>query len=302
MEPVQRVVVTGARTDLLDAAPRSEARGPGAAAPPPATISVEGLSKRYGRGRDSVQALDDVSFEVGAGEAVALLGHNGAGKSTLIRMIATLLKPDAGRVVVGGHELATEAAKARRLLGVALQDTGVPRRQTARRLLETHGRLHGLGARPARARAGELIETFGLDGVAGREVATYSGGERRRLDLAVALVHQPRVVLLDEPAAGLDLASRRSIWQQLDAQLRAGTTLLFSTHDLHEADRQAHRIAIVDHGRLLAYASSDELRRRFSSGLPDDPDCAESPLAAIFDRITGATASDGDRDEEGSYE
>jgi ABC-type multidrug transport system ATPase subunit len=213
--------------------------------PAPAALRVERLAKRFGRGDDAVQALVDVSFEVREGEAFALLGENGAGKSTIISTIATLIRPDSGRVLVCGHDSTREAGAVRRLIGVALQDTGVPRRQTAR--------------------TAELIESFGLGEIADREVAKYSGGQRRRLDLAIAFVHRPKVVLLDEPTGGLDVALRRAVWEQLEAQLRAGTTLLFSTHDLQEADRQAHKIAIVERGRILASSTPSELRQRFSS-------------------------------------
>jgi ABC-type multidrug transport system ATPase subunit len=228
-------------------------------------LRVENLAKRYGRGGEAVQALVDVSFEVGEGEAFALLGENGAGKSTIINTIATLIRPDAGRVLVRGHDVAREPDAVRRLIGVALQDTGVPRRQTARRLLRTHARLHGCSPRAARARTAELVESFGLAEIADREIARYSGGQRRRLDLAIAFVHHPKVVLLDEPTGGLDIALRRAVWEQLEAQLRAGTTLLFSTHDLQEADQRAHKIAIVDRGRILASSTPRELRERFST-------------------------------------
>jgi ABC-type multidrug transport system ATPase subunit len=214
-------------------------------------LRVENLSKRYGRGREAVQALAGVSFEVATGEAFVLLGENGAGKSTIINSIATLIRPDSGRVTVCGHDATREPGEVRRLLGVALQATGVPRRQKATSLLRNHARLHGFSARDARARAAELIESFGLGPVADREVARYSGGQRRRLDLAVAFVHYPRVVLLDEPTSGLDIGLRRAVWEQLESQLEGGMTLLFSTHDLQEAER-AHRRAVVESGRILA--------------------------------------------------
>jgi ABC-2 type transport system ATP-binding protein len=213
---------------------------------------VEDVAKRYRGGGDAVQALAGVSFEVGEGEAFALLGENGAGKSTIIKAIATLVRPDSGRIVVCGHDSIREPGEVRRLIGVALQDTGVPRRQTPRRLLRTHARLHGLGPGAAGERAEELIDSFGLEEIADREVGRCSGGQRRRLDLAVAFVHQPRVVLLDEPTAGLDFALRRAVWDQLEAALEGGTTLLFSTHDLEEAKRQAHQVAVIEKGRALA--------------------------------------------------
>lgn len=214
-------------------------------------LRVEGLVKRYEGGGEAVQALAGVSFQVAAGEAFALLGENGAGKSTIIKSIATLVRPDSGRVEVCGHDAEREPGAVRRLIGVALQDTGVPRRQTPRRLLRLHARLHGLDPRAAQARTDELVASFGLEQIADRELGRCSGGQRRRIDLALAFVHHPRVVLLDEPTAGLDLALRRAVWEQLDAALEAGTTLLFSTHDLQEAERQAHQVAVIDKGRVL---------------------------------------------------
>lgn len=224
-------------------------------------VQVEHLTKRYGHRHDAVRAVWDISLSVAPGQALALLGRNGAGKSTLIRCIATLSRPDTGRILIHGGDVVADPGRARRLLGVSLQDTGVPRRQGARRLIDYHGRLHGLGARAARRRARELVESLDLAGVADRPAATYSGGERRRLDLALALVHRPAVLLLDEPTTGLDMASRQAIWAQLDAQLQTGTTLIFSTHDLREADEQADRLATLDRGALVAWESPGALAR-----------------------------------------
>jgi len=222
-------------------------------------LRIEDLTKRYEGGGEPVQALAGVSFEVAEGEAFALLGENGAGKSTIIKAIATLIRPDSGRVEVCGHDAVREPGAVRRLIGVALQATGVPRRQTPRRLLRMHARLHGLDAAAAQARTDELIASFGLDGIADREVSRCSGGQRRRIDLALAFVHHPRVVLLDEPTAGLDLTLRRAVWYQLEAALEAGTTLLFSTHDLGEAERQAHQVAVIEKGRVLGPEAADFL-------------------------------------------
>jgi ABC-2 type transport system ATP-binding protein len=248
-------------------------------------IEVDRLAKRYRSGSTGVQALSDVSFSVPPGRSLALIGENGAGKSTTVRILATLLRPDEGTARVGGHDAVRDPASVRALLGVALQGTGVPRRQTARRLLRHHARLHGLADRAARARAEELIASFDLDAVADRRVATYSGGQRRRLDVALALVHRPRVVLLDEPTAALDLMSRRSVWRQLEHALESGTTLLFTTHDLREADERADAVAIIDRGRVVAHSTPQELKRRFGSQLldlamPGEAD-AQRALAAL---------------------
>jgi ABC-2 type transport system ATP-binding protein len=240
-------------------------------------VRIEHLTKRYGHRHDVVQAASDISLSVGRGQTLALLGHNGAGKSTLIRCIATLSRPDAGRILIHGGDIVADPGRARRLLGVSLQDTGVPRRQSARKLIDYHGRLHGLSVEAARLRTHELVESFDLASVADRPLATYSGGERRRLDLALALVHHPAVLLLDEPTTSLDIASRQAIWAHLDAQRRAGTTLIFSTHDLHEADEQADRLAILDHGALVAWDTPGALKHRFSM----------QSLTSVIERLLG---------------
>jgi ABC-2 type transport system ATP-binding protein len=245
-------------------------------APREATIRLEAVAKHYGHGPDAIRALAGVSFAVRGGEAFALLGHNGAGKSTLIRTAATLLRPDAGRISIAGADVVGDPAGARRLLGIALQETGLPHRQTAARTIERHARLHGMSAGAARARAAELLAALALEEVSERAVSTYSGGQRRRLDLALALVHRPPVILLDEPTSGLDVSSRRAIWSQLHAQMRAGATVLFSTHDLDEAEAHADRVAIIHRGRLRASATPKELQRR----------CAEQTLAGAFERLT----------------
>jgi ABC-2 type transport system ATP-binding protein len=230
-----------------------------------AAIEVEGLTKRYGRGASAVVAVRDVTFAAASGEAVAVLGRNGAGKSTTVRVVATLLRPDAGRVAVGGNDVLRRPGAVRRLLGVALQETGLPRLQTARRLVRRHARLYGLSPAEAADRTAALIDSFALGPIADRPVATYSGGERRRLDVALALVHRPPVLLLDEPTAGLDHFSRRAIWRELSAHVESGATLLFTTHDLREAEQHAASVAIVDRGTLVAHNTPAELKQRFGS-------------------------------------
>jgi ABC-type multidrug transport system ATPase subunit len=237
----------------------------GSEEPAPTAILAEGLCKRYGTAGTVSPALRGLSLAVRPGEALALLGPNGAGKTTTIGILATLLRPDAGRALVAGADAVREAPLLRTRIGVALQETGLPRRQSAARLLAYHARLHGLAAGAARERAAELLAAFALEPIAEREISTFSGGERRRLDIALALVREPPVLLLDEPTAGLDLASRRLIWQQLKLRLEAGAALLFSTHDLHEADTQADRIAVVRDGALVVAGTPRELKRRFGS-------------------------------------
>jgi ABC-2 type transport system ATP-binding protein len=241
-------------------------------------VRVERLTKRYGHRHGVVQAASEISLSVAPGQTLALLGHNGAGKSTLIRCIATLSRPDAGRILIHGGDVVADPGRARRLLGVSLQDTGVPRRQSARRLIHYHGRLHGLDTRATRLRTQELVESFDLAAVADRPAGTYSGGERRRVDLALALVHRPPVLLFDEPTTGLDIASRQAIWAQLHCQLRSGTALIFSTHDLHEAEAQADRLAILDRGAIVAADTPGALKRRF----------ATQSLTGVFERLLGS--------------
>jgi ABC-2 type transport system ATP-binding protein len=235
------------------------------AVPAPPVIAVDRLAKRYGSGHGAVVALRDVTFEAAAGEVLAVLGPNGAGKSTTVRILATLLAPDSGSVAVGGEDVLRRAHAVRSLLGVALQETGTPRWHSARRLLRHHALLHGAAPSEAGRRADELLERFGLMAVADRRVETYSGGERRRLDVALALVHRPPVVLLDEPTAGLDLSSRLAIWRELHAHVEAGATLVFTTHDLREADERASSVAIVDRGVVVAHSTPAELKRRLGS-------------------------------------
>jgi ABC-type multidrug transport system ATPase subunit len=228
-------------------------------------IVVDGLAKRYGQGLRAVMGVRDISFEVNCGEAVALLGRNGAGKSTTVRMLATITKPTAGRALIAGYDIEHRADAIRPLLGVALQHTGLPRRQTARRLLNHHGRLHGLSRGATDRRVRELIDMFGLHAVADRQIWTYSGGQRRRLDVALALVHRPPVMLFDEPTAGLDAQSRAAIWEQLHAYLDAGTALVFTTHDLREADEHADDVVIINAGVVIARGTPRELKRRLGS-------------------------------------
>lgn len=227
-------------------------------------IEAERLGKQYRIGRRNVSAIQDISVAVSAGESFALLGPNGAGKSTTIGVLATLLRPDIGRAWIGGCDVVQHTERARSQLGVVLQKPCVPRWQTARRLLHYHALLHNLKRRYARKRVDDLLTAFGLEAIADRRISTYSGGERRRLDVALALVHKPPVLLLDEPTAGLDISSRRAIWHQLDAQLAEGAAILFTTHDLAEADGEAHRVAIVNAGTTIASSTPIDLKRRFA--------------------------------------
>ena len=224
-----------------------------------AAVVLNGVVKRFG----AVRALDGVSLEVTAGTIVGLLGSNGAGKTTAIRILATLTRPDAGTVEVHGHDVVRQAAAVRRLVGVVGQYPGVDDRLTGRENLDLVGQLHG-GARGAvRSRAGQLLEQFGLASAADRRVRTYSGGMRRRLDLAAALVGEPEVLLLDEPTVGLDPQARLQLWAALKEIVATGTTVLLTTQYLEETDRLAHRVAILDRGLVRTEGSPHELKTRY---------------------------------------
>jgi ABC-2 type transport system ATP-binding protein len=219
-------------------------------------LHLTDVRKRFGR----VTAVDGLSLDVAAGEVMGLLGPNGAGKTTTIGMAVGLLRPDSGTVTLGEGSGGDPAdARVRRLVGVAPQEIALYDAMTARENLAFFARLHGLARHDARRRAGELLERVGLGDRAHHRVAGFSGGMKRRLNLAAALVAEPRLVLLDEPTAGVDPQSRNAIFD-IVAQLRAaGVTVLFSTHYMEEAARLCDRVAIVDHGRLLALGAVDEL-------------------------------------------
>jgi ABC-2 type transport system ATP-binding protein len=227
-----------------------------------AAIETEGLVKTYGSGGNEVRALDGVDLEVAEGTVLGLLGPNGAGKTTTVRILATLLRADAGRATVGGLDVVRDAQGVRKAIGLSGQYAAVDENLTGRENLWMFGRLYQLSSRDARARADELLEQFGLEDAANRVAKTYSGGMRRRLDLAGALVGRPRLLFLDEPTTGLDPRGRLGMWEVIRTQAREGTTLLLTTQYLEEADALADEIAVVDHGRIIARGTADELKTR----------------------------------------
>ncbi len=221
-------------------------------------IAVRGLSKSYGADR----VLDGVELTVERGQLLALLGPNGAGKTTTVRILATLLEPDAGRARVAGYDVIRERAQVRRRISLTGQDAALDQLQTGRENLEMIGRLRQLPSREAQSVADRLLARLDLCDAADRRVASYSGGMRRRLDLAAGLIGNPEVMFLDEPTTGLDPRSRQTVWDIVRGLVGEGVTVLLTTQYLEEADALADRIAVLDAGRLVAEGSAAELKRR----------------------------------------
>ncbi|WP_228079076.1 ATP-binding cassette domain-containing protein [Streptomyces profundus] len=220
------------------------------------------MTKVYGRGRKAVTALDGVDLAVPTGTVFGLLGHNGAGKSTLIRLLSTLAAPTSGRALVGGHDVATRPAEVRAAIGVTAQQTTLDQRLSGRENLFVFGRLHGLSPATARRTAVELLARYGLAEAGDRLVGAYSGGMRRRLDIASSLLLNPAVLFLDEPTTGLDPHSRTAIWTAVRELADEGTTILLTTQYLEEADHLAERVAVLESGRIIADDTPGALKRR----------------------------------------
>ena len=223
-------------------------------------IVAEGLVKIYKSRKSEVRALDGVDLTVEEGTVLGLLGPNGAGKTTTVRILATLLRPDAGHATVAGFDVVRQAQELRHVIGLSGQYAAVDENLTGRENLWMFGRLYQLGSSESAARAAELLGQFDLEDAANRPIKTYSGGMRRRLDLASALIGRPRLLFLDEPTTGLDPRSRLGMWDVIRGLVREGTTLLLTTQYLEEADELADTIAVVDHGRIIARGTADELK------------------------------------------
>ena len=249
-------------------------------------IETRGLAKVFGENR----AVDGIDLAVHRGTVYSVLGPNGAGKTTTIRMLATLIRPDEGTARVLGHDVVTEADAVRRTVGLTGQFASVDDELTGSENLVLLGRLLGFGWAAARERAGELLDAFGLADAAGRLVKEYSGGMRRRLDIASSIVVTPELLFLDEPTTGLDPRSRNQVWEIVRVLVAAGTTVLLTTQYLEEADQLADRIAIIDHGRVIAEGTPAQLKSSVGTGPlhlrvhePAQRAAAERILAAVLD-------------------
>ncbi|HEX5201947.1 ATP-binding cassette domain-containing protein [Paractinoplanes rhizophilus] len=256
-------------------------------------IFAEGLTRRFG----STTALDGFDLEVPAGTIHGLLGPNGAGKTTAVRILTTLLRPDSGRAEVAGHDVVRRSDRVRARIGLVGQQAAVDEQLSGRQNLEMFGRLHHLGRERARRRAAELLDRFDLTDAADRSAGKYSGGMRRRLDLATGLITDPAVLFLDEPTTGLDPRARNEVWRTIRALAADGTTVLLTTQYLEEADQLADALAVIDHGRVVAAGTSDELKGRLGDDHLDvvvrDPARLDQ-LVMILQKI-GEPRTDPDR-------
>ena len=227
-------------------------------------IAVEGLVRRFG----TVTAVDGVDLSVDRGEIFGFLGPNGAGKTTVIKMLITLLAPTQGRITVAGFDAVHQANQVRLRIGAALQDAALDAKQTGRELLRLQGQLYGLSGRQVKQRIADLSDLVDIGEAMDRLIGTYSGGMKRRLDLAAALIHNPEVLFLDEPTTGLDPVSRSRVWQEVrNVNARLGVTIFLTTQYLEEADALAHRVGIINRGKLAAQGTPEELKRARGSDL-----------------------------------
>jgi len=250
-------------------------------------IEAVDLRKAYG---EDVQALDGLTFSVPAGTVFGLLGPNGAGKSTTVKVLTTLAHPDAGAARVAGFDVLGEPARVRESIGVVSQAGGLDQEATGRENLRLQGQVFGMGGKGLETRIGELLGQFGLADAGDRLAREYSGGMRRRLDVAQALVHKPQVLFLDEPTTGLDPEVRAEMWEEIARLAAEGLTVLLTTHYLEEADRLAAQLAIVDKGRVVAEGSPDELKRGLRGDaihVELDADADEASVRAALERIDG---------------
>ncbi|BBY62444.1 ATP-binding cassette domain-containing protein [Mycolicibacterium helvum] len=255
-------------------------------------IELDGVAKTFD---GNVLALQDISFSVATGSICALLGHNGAGKTTTINILSTLMRPTYGNAIVAGYDVVRDPGKVRASIGMTGQHAALDWQLTGRENLIMFGRLHGMRRKDARARADALIEQFDLAHAADRTVVTYSGGMRRRVDIAAALVVKPEVLFLDEPTTGLDPRSRRTVWDLVSSLAADGVTVLLTTQYLEEADRLSDSIVVIDHGRVIASGTAEDLKSRvgfsYCTVSPVDPADLAKIMAAVAD-LRGAEADE----------
>jgi ABC-2 type transport system ATP-binding protein len=258
----------------------------------PAILTVENLVKKYG----DLVAVKGISFDIQEGEIFSLLGPNGAGKTTTIAVLSTLYAPTAGDAYVAGHSVRADPMAVRRLIGVVPQDLAIYDELTARENLSFWGRMYGLGGKPLRSRIDEVLDQIGLRDRAGDRVKTYSGGMKRRVNIGVGLLHKPRLLFMDEPTVGIDPQSRRSILDSVKALNQQGTTVLYTTHYMEEAQEISDRVGIIDHGELIAVGTQRELTLQVGEkdsivlriGEGDDP----QPLADAARALPGVLQAD----------
>jgi ABC-2 type transport system ATP-binding protein len=256
-------------------------------------IEVDGLTKTFGQ---TTHALRGVSFAVPAGTVCGVLGHNGAGKTTTINILSTLIRPSSGHAVVNGYDIVRQAAEVRSSIGIAGQFSAMDPLLNGRENLVLFGRLRGLSRHQAKARADELIEQFDLVDAADRRASTYSGGMRRRVDLAIALVVLPEVLFLDEPTTGLDPRSRRTLYALVSSMTRQGITVLLTTQNLEEADLLSDSVVVIDQGQVIANGTAEELKRRAGSGYCQVTPANPADLSQVATALTGLQGIDVDAD------
>lgn len=273
----KRTAITGSRRLVIQTATESQRSAP----PAELFVDVQGLARTFGE----VTAVDGVSFSIGRGEFFSLLGPNGAGKSTTIRMLSTVLKPTAGDATIGGFSLRNEPEKIREIIGVCPQNLALYEDLSAWDNLVFFGGMVGLGHREARDRATEILALIGLSERAKSKVSTYSGGMKRRLNIGIALMGRPQLLFLDEPTVGIDPQSRNNIFEVIHQLSSEGTTVLYTTHYMEEADHLSDRIAIMDNGRIVTIGTPAELKAPFG-----DP--ATTTLEEVFLNLTGRSLRD----------